>query len=85
MPSQIRNGKDIKCKPFKSHHEEQLKLVTDFSWIDFDSLKDVDRPIANTLSSDGANEYIDENRIDAIIESVCQRIDNLSKLQTKGG
>lgn len=85
MPSQIRSGKDIKCKPFKSHHEEQLKLVTDFSWSDFDSLKDVDRLIANTLSSDGANEYIDENRIDAIIESVCQRIDNLSKLQTKGG
>ena len=85
MPSQIRNGKDIKCKPFKGHHEEQLKLVTDFSWSDFDSLKDVDRLIANTLSSDGANEYIDENRIDAIIESVCQRIDNLSKLQTKGG
>lgn len=85
MPSQIRSGKDIKCKPFKSHHEEQLKLVTDFSWIDFDSLKDVDRLIASTLSSDGANEYIDENRIDAIIESVCQRIDDLSKLQLKGG
>lgn len=85
MPSQIRRGKDIKCKPFKSHHEEQLKLVTDFSWIDFDSLKDVDRLIANTLSSDGANEYIDDNRIDAIIESVCQRIDDLSKLQLKGG
>lgn len=85
MPSQIRRGKDIKCKPFRSHHEEQLKLVTDFSWIDFDSLKDVDRLIANTLSSDGANEYIDDNRIDAIIESVCQRIDDLSKLQLKGG
>ena len=85
MPSQVRSGKGIKCKPFRSHHEEQLKLVTDFSWIDFDSLKDVDRLIANTLSSDGANEYIDDNRIDAIIESVCQRIDNLSKLQTKGG
>ena len=85
MPSQIRRGKDIKCKPFKSHHEEQLKLVTDFSWIDFDSLKDVDRLIANTLSSDGANEYIDDNRIDAIIASVCQRIDDLSKLQLKGG
>ena len=85
MPAQIRSGKGIKCKPFRSHHEEQLKLVTDFSWIDFDSLKDVDRLIANTLSSDGANEYIDDNRIDAIIESVCQRIDNLSKLQLKGG
>ena len=85
MPSQIRRGKDIKCKPFKSHHEEQLKLVTDFSWIDFDSLKDVERLIGNRLSSDGANEYIDDNRIDAIIESVCQRIDDLSKLQLKGG
>ena len=84
-PSQVMFGKCIKCKPFRSHHEEQLKLVTDFSWIDFDSLKDVDRLIANTLSSDGANEYIDDNRIDAIIESVCQRIDNLSKLQLKGG
>ena len=32
---------DIECKPFKKHHEEQLKLVRDFSWIDFDRLSDL--------------------------------------------
>ena len=32
---EIRAEQDIECKPFKKHHEEQLKLVTDFSWIDF--------------------------------------------------
>lgn len=80
LAGQIRSGKEVVCKPFKKHHEEQLKLVSDFSWIDFDRLSDVDELIAKTLSAEGAKEYIDESRIKAIVETVNRRIQNLLHL-----
>ncbi len=80
LAGQIRSGKEIVCKPFKKHHEEQLKLVSDFSWIDFDRLSDVDELITKTLSAEGAKEYIDESRIKAIVETVSRRIQNLLHL-----
>jgi hypothetical protein len=76
----FRKEKDIICKPFKNHHAEQLKLVSDFSWIDFDRLKDVDELIESVLTTEGTEDYIDENRIQAIMESVRRRIRNLFQL-----
>ena len=78
-PMQIRSEKDIVCKPFKNHHAEQLKLVSDFSWIDFDRLKDVDRLIESVLTAEGTEDYVDEIRIRAIKGSVKQRIEYLSQ------
>ena len=80
MPAQMRSEKEVVCKPFKNHHAEQIKLVSDFSWIDFDSLSDVGELIADALSADGAEEYIDENRICAIIGAAQRRIEHLSQL-----
>ena len=76
-PMQIRSEKDIVCKPFKNHHAEQLKLVTDFSWINFERLEDVDRLIERVLTAEGTEDYMDEVRIRAITESVRRRIENL--------
>ena len=76
-PMQIRSEKDIVCKPFKNHHAEQLKLVTDFSWINFERLEDVDRLIESVLTAEGTEDYMDEVRIRAITESVRRRIENL--------
>lgn len=78
--SQIRGGKNIVCKPFKNHHEEQLKLVSSFDWLNFDSLADVGELIQKNLTCDGAEEYIDQGRIDAITESIEQRIQTLKEL-----
>lgn len=80
VAGQILGELDIECKPFKKHHIEQLKLVSDFSWIDFSRLSDVEELITMTLSADEAKEYIDTNRIKAIAESVSRRIDNLKKI-----
>ena len=77
---EIRHSRDITCKPFKNHHEEQLKLVTDFSWIDFDRLSDVRELITETLSADDAKEYMDENRIRAIVDTVEIRIQRVREL-----
>ena len=31
MPAQMRSEKEVVCKPFKNHHAEQIKLVSDFA------------------------------------------------------
>ena len=80
LPTQIRMQSDIKCKPFKKKHIEQLKLVSDFSWIAFDKLTDVEEVIRAVLSVDEAQELIDERRIAAITEAVRSRIEVLQGL-----
>lgn len=78
LPNQIISGKGVECKPFKKFHEEQLKLVTSFDWIDFEKLEGIDKEIASVF--DEAGEYIDDNRKNAIIFSVMKRIDRLKAL-----
>ena len=77
VAAEIRKGRNVVCKPFKNHHEEQLKLVTDFTWIRFEKLRDVRELIRNTLSSDGAEDYMDANRIEAISDAAQKRIQHL--------
>ena len=79
MPPQICSEKEVICKPFKNHHMEQLKLVSDFSWIDFRRLEDAGGLIESVLTSEGAEEYMDPKRIRAITGSVKGRIEYLSQ------
>ena len=81
LPVQILSGEDIDCKPFKKRHEEQLKLVTDYSWIDFTALENIDEDIREIFA--GAGMYADEKRVDAIISSVKHRISNLQALASR--
>lgn len=74
-PGQILSGKNEVCKPFKNRHEDQIKLVSDFSWIDFDRLSDVKGLIQNTFSD--ADDFIDTNRICAVCDSIGRRIQKL--------
>lgn len=83
MPAQIRLEREVVCKPFKNHHAEQLKLVSDFSWIDFDRLGDAGGLIESVLTAEGAEEYIDESRLSAIMGSVKRRIEYLSQLSMR--
>ena len=75
LTNQILSGKAIECKPFKKTHEEQLNLVTSFDWISFDALKGIDKDIKEVFAN--AGEYIDENRVNAIISSIESRIEYL--------
>jgi len=77
VPAQMCSEKGVICKPFKNHHSKQLKLVSDFKWIDFNSLSDMEIFVKNVLSADGAENYIDENRIQAIIGAMRRRIEYL--------
>lgn len=84
VPAQIRSGQEITCKPFKKHHEEQLKLVSTFEWIDFRKLSDVKELITDVLSVEEAKDYMDEKRIHVIAESVERRINQLGQMLLTG-
>ena len=77
LPQQMKSEKDVDCKPFKKRHIEQLGLVTDFSWIDFDKLIGVGAIIDTVFSDNRASEFIDVTRIKAIKDSVERRINVL--------
>lgn len=80
MPAQMRSEKEVVCKPFKNHHAEQIKLVSDFRWIKFDRLADAKELVETVLSSGGAEEYVGKDRIRAIANGVQRRIENLSQI-----
>lgn len=80
LANQIRSGKDVTCKPFKKHHEEQLKLVSSFEWIDFEKLSDVEELITETFATGDAADYMDEARVSAIVDTVKKRIRQMEEL-----
>ena len=80
VPVEIQRGQEIICKPFKKHHEEQLKLVSSFEWLDFEKLKDVQTLIEEAFTGERIEDYIDERRVRAIGYSVKHRIDYLAQL-----
>ena len=68
------------CKPFKKSHHEQLSLVSDYSWIDFASLDGIEDEIHELLLGENVEKYIDEQRRNAIITGISERIENLKKI-----
>lgn len=78
LPGQILSGQGVECKPFKKTHAEQLKLVSDFGWIDFERLAESEQKIRAVL--DQAGEYMDEARKDAILSAYISRIDRLMEM-----
>lgn len=80
VPAQIRSGQEITCKPFKNHHEEQLKLISSFDWIDFGKLLDIKQLIVEVLSAEEAKDYMDTNRVQVIAESAEKRVYQLEQM-----
>lgn len=78
LAGQIMSEAGVECKPFKKKHEDQIKLVSSFDWIDFNALAGVENDITTVL--DQAGEYIDEGRKSATVKSVLRRIENLKRL-----
>lgn len=80
LPGQMKSEKDVGCKPFKNHHSEQLQLVTSFEWLDLSRLSDVEDVIRETLALDTAETYIDEYRIQFVVNAVKRRLGNLGQV-----
>ena len=80
LPRQMKSEKDVGCKPFKNHHIEQLQLVQSFEWLDLLKLDDVEDIIRETLALDTDEYYIDEYRINAVVNAVKRRLQNLDQV-----
>jgi len=63
-------------EPFRSTHDEQIKDITDFSWIDLSALVGMEDDIADILST---SPYIDKKRIDDICSAFNARVKSLSQ------
>lgn len=74
----IISGWGAECKPFKKTHEDQLKLVSSFDWIDFTKLEGIEEEIREILKD--AGETIDEERKRAIVLAVKKRIERLKQM-----
>ena len=64
---QIRANAPVACKPFKGEHLEQLRLVSDFDWLDTSVLPRIG-DIAREVFA--GSEYVDNARADAIANAL---------------
>lgn len=78
LAPQIRSLRFAECKPFKKAHAEQLKLVTDFTWIDFDALEGIESKMKAIL--DQAGDYLDVPRKAAILSAFSARVEDVRTL-----
>ena len=66
----ILAGAKVTCKPFKTSHEEQLRLVSDFGWLDESRLEGLG-DIAREVLAD--SDFIDAGRCEAIAQALEKR------------
>lgn len=67
----------LRCKPFKNTHEEQIKLVNSFDWLDISKLKGVEEEFRELVRD---SIFIDNTRCDAICKAIKERISSLEKV-----
>lgn len=63
----IRAEMVAESKPFKSSHEEQIKLVSDFSWLSFSALTGIEEEFREIVKD---SVFVDEARCDAICKAI---------------
>lgn len=72
----IDAGASLTCKPFKSRHEDQIRLVTDFSWLDFSALRGMDEELRELVRD---SLFVDAARCDALCRGLLHRIGMLQE------
>ena len=72
----IRPKGKTPSKPFRSSHDEQIKLVGDFSWLDLSALNGVTDEFYDILS---CSHIIDEQRRTALCKALDSRIASLQE------
>ncbi|MCL2081757.1 MAG: HipA domain-containing protein [Oscillospiraceae bacterium] len=73
-----RVGIETESKPFRKTHQEQIKLVTDFSWFEHSSLKGLADEIMEIFSS--APE-VDQARAKSITRQALERAGQIEQLE----
>ena len=76
----IRSDKTLKSKPFKGKHNEQIKLVHSFDWLDLSALDDIEKHVLDVFKD---SEFVSEQRRNAIVRGLRQRITSLQAIVDK--
>lgn len=64
------------CKPFKSSHDEQIKLVSSFDWLDLSALYGIDEELREIVRG---SLFVDAARCDALCRGLKGRVEMLSE------
>ena len=67
----------LACKPFKNTHEEQIKLVSSFEWLDISKLNGIEEEFRELVRD---SIFIDNTRCDAICKAMKERVTSLEKV-----
>jgi len=71
---------EIKCKPFKKTHGEQLKLVTSFDWLDLSKLEGIEDVLHSFLEDERTPMFVGRRRVEALSHELRKRIDRLAQI-----
>ena len=71
---------EIKCKPFKKTHGEQLKLVSSFDWLDLSKLNGIEKDFSSIMSDERTQKYISSERMEMLSHELRKRIDRLAEI-----
>ena len=71
----------VTAKPFKTSHEEQIKLVSSFDWIDWDALTDLDELFQSVTEG---SMFVDDARRTAIGAALRKRVQMLKEHAAAG-
>jgi len=66
-----------KCQPFSTTHEEQIKLVSDFSWFKVEALQGLYQEVAEIFTK---SHIIGESRANAIAVAILERAATVERL-----
>lgn len=79
--SLIRATTKVPCKPFKTTHEEQIRLVKDFSWLDEKELEGLGDIVREVFMR---SDFVDETRSEKIAKGLEERVSMLKEhIQTR--
>lgn len=73
----IRADGKFTCKPFKPDHNEQIKLVTSFDWLDLSALDGIEDEVTELFRG---SLFVDEARSHAICQALRGRITRLQEI-----
>ncbi|WP_241674477.1 HipA domain-containing protein [Paenibacillus luteus] len=73
----IRADGKLTCKPFKPDHDEQIKLVTSFDWLDLSVLQGIEEELRDIFRG---SLFVDEARCNALCTALRQRIERLEDI-----
>ena len=73
----FKDNENLSCRSFKTTQDENLKLVKNIDWLNFDALKDLPDILRDTLNKNKASE---PNRNDIIIKCITTRIHTFKKI-----